>query len=103
MNDNDRLGREFPLPKELKIKNKITAILDLPKEIVLNLPLISVIGIEEFTIENYKGIIEYTEERMRISTSCGILKIEGKKLCLKQITAENIAITGTISKFEYLK
>jgi sporulation protein YqfC len=90
------------LPKKADIKKKITAMLDLPKEIILNLPLVSVIGHEEFTIENYKGIVEYTEEKMRIGTASGILRIEGKRLCLKQITAENITIVGVISKFEYL-
>jgi sporulation protein YqfC len=90
------------LPKKTDIKKKITAMLDLPKEIVLNLPMVSMIGFEEFTLENYKGIVEYTEEKMRISTASGILKLEGKKMCLKQITAENITITGRITKFEYL-
>lgn len=90
------------MPKGTKIKKKITAMLELPKEIVLDLPLVSMIGSEELSIENYKGIVEYTDDRLRISTSCGILKIEGRRLCLKQITAERISVTGSISKFEYL-
>ncbi len=84
------------------IKKTITSMFELPKEIVFNLPLINVIGNEEINIENYKGIIEYNLERVRINTSCGIIKIEGKKLLLKQITAENISVTGSISKFEYI-
>jgi sporulation protein YqfC len=85
-----------------KIKKTITSMLELPKEIVFNLPLITVIGNEEINIENYKGIIEYNLERIRINTSCGIIKIEGKKLSLKQITAENICVNGSISKLEYI-
>lgn len=85
-----------------RIKKTITSMFELPKEIVFNLPLINVIGNEEINIENYKGIIEYNLERVRINTSCGIIKIEGKKLLLKQITAENISVTGSISKFEYI-
>ena len=84
------------------IKKTITSMFELPKEIVFNLPLINVIGNEEINIENYKGIIEYNLERVRINTSCGIIKIEGKKLLLKQITSENISVTGSISKFEYI-
>lgn len=84
------------------IKRKITSMLELPKEIVFNLPLITIIGSEEITIENYKGIIEYNLERIRINTSCGILKIEGKKLALKQITSENISVYGLISNLQYI-
>ena len=88
--------------KRLDIKKKIVNMFELPKEIVFNLPLINIIGSEEINIENYKGVIEYNLERVRINTSCGVLKIEGKKLLLKQITAENISVNGLISKLEYI-
>lgn len=84
------------------LKSRLSDMLELPREIVLNLPLINIIGNEELTIENYKGVVEYAEERIRINTSRGIIKIEGKKLTLKQITAENISVSGVITKFEYL-
>ena len=86
----------------LDLKRVITGMLDLPKEITMNLPIISMVGNEELFIENYKGVIEYTDEKVRINTSCGILQIEGKKLFLKQITAENISLTGTITTMKYL-
>jgi len=85
-----------------KIRTKLTDMLELPKEVILNLPLISIIGSEEISIENYKGIVEYTSERIRINTSCGVLKIEGRNMILKQITSENMLIKGNILKFEYL-
>ena len=86
----------------LDLKRVITGMLDLPRELTMNLPIISMVGSEELFIENYKGVIEYTEEKVRINTSCGILKIEGKKIFLKQITAENISLTGKITALEYL-
>ncbi len=87
---------------EKKIKRTVTSLFELPKEVVLNLPLISLIGNDEMRIENYKGVIEYSEERVRIGTACGVLKVEGKKLFLKQITDENIVVSGVLSKFEFL-
>ena len=85
-----------------KIKKKLVNVLELPKEIIFNLPLINIIGNEEINIENYKGIIEYNPENIRINTACGVLKINGKKLSFKQITAENILINGMIIKLEYI-
>ena len=87
--------------KQDKVKREVTAALALPKEIVLNLPLITLYGNEELNLENYKGVVEYTGERIRISTSKGILKIEGRNLLLKQVTSENISVTGGIMRIEY--
>lgn len=95
------MKKNFKISKN-NIKKTITSMLELPKEVVFNLPLITVIGNEEINIENYKGVIEYNLERVRINTSCGVIKIQGKKLLLKQITTENISVAGVISKFEYI-
>lgn len=84
------------------LKRNMTKALELPKEVVLNLPLLSLVGREELTIENYKGIIEYSDGRIRINTNVGIIKIEGRSLFLQHITAENIVITGKLEKFEFL-
>lgn len=84
------------------IKKKLVNTLELPKEIIFNLPLITMVGNEEINIENYKGVIEYSPEKIRINTECGVLKINGEKLSFKQITAENIIVTGVIQTLEYL-
>ena len=84
------------------IKKKLVNTLELPKEIIFNLPLITIVGNEEINIENYKGVIEYSPEKIRINTECGVLKINGEKLSFKQITAENIIVTGVIQTLEYL-
>ncbi len=75
---------------------------ELPKEVVLNLPLISLTGHEELLIENYKGIIEYTDERLRVNTSAGVIRVEGRGLYLKLITSESMTINGNIMKIEFI-
>ena len=89
------------MKKGEKVKREITAALALPKEIVLNLPLISLYGNEELKLENYKGVVEYTDERVRIATSIGVLRIEGRALLLKQVTSEKISVNGVIVKIEF--
>ena len=87
----------------ISIKEQLTELLSLPKEIILNLPQIILTGNGEVNIENYKNIIEYTEVQIRINTNSGILLIAGHGLTLKQITAEYITVAGTIVKLEYLR
>jgi len=85
-----------------QIKDKITSALELPREVIMNLPLITLVGKEDMTIENYKGVLEYSEERVRISTTAGIVRIQGKKLILKHINSDSIAVVGNIMKLEFL-
>lgn len=83
-------------------RKNVTEALELPKEIMLNLPLISLVGREEVTIENYKGILEYGEETVRIGTAAGVLRLTGSGLCLKQLSAECMVVTGKIEALCFL-
>lgn len=80
--------------------NKIDKMLDLPKEIYSNIPKISILGFDEMVIENYKGILEYEEFFVRISTYIGIVNINGYNLKLENMTDEDIKVTGKIESFE---
>lgn len=94
------------MKKGINIKNYIQSRLinnlDLPSSIVMNLPLITIIGRSKINIENFKNILEYSNTKIRVSTSCGILKIEGNSLFLKEFSKEKIIIKGNILKFEFI-
>jgi sporulation protein YqfC len=84
-------------------KERFTEMLELPKEIVLDMPKLTKLGNGDLVIENYKGIIEYEENLIRVNTTSGIIKVTGSKLYIKEITSENIMIYGSISMLEFLK
>lgn len=83
-------------------KEHLTELLSLPKEILLNLPQIILVGRKEVSIENYKSIIEYSDTAIRINTSSGVLLIAGNGLTLKNMTTEYITVIGGITKLEFL-
>ena len=84
------------------IKSKLAAILELPQEVVFNLPIITQIGTDELNIENYKSLVEFSDVQIRVLTASGMLRIEGKKMLIKKLTNEKMQITGQINKYEYL-
>lgn len=86
----------------MDLRRGVSEALDLPKEIMLDLPLISLMGREEITIENHKGILTYGEESIRIGTKAGTLCIRGQDLGLKQLTTEVLVITGKVVALEFL-
>lgn len=87
--------------KSYKVKEKISEALELPKDITLDIPKITMIGTESVTIENHKGIIDYCENKISINTECGILVINGNKLTIKSIVQEEIIILGKLSSISF--
>jgi sporulation protein YqfC len=85
-----------------KLKEKVTELLELPKEVVLNIPKLIMIGNGELIIENYKGVIEYEDEKVRVNTNSGVIKIMGEKLIIREITSENIFLNGKIKSLEFI-
>jgi sporulation protein YqfC len=81
-----------------RLKRRITQALELPKDIMLDLPVITVTGDEELILANHRGLVEYAQGFVRLGTTRGAVKIFGSNLILKEITAENIRITGKIDK-----
>lgn len=77
--------------------------LELPKDLLLNLPRITLVGDIQLHIENHRGIIEYTKERIRISISMGELVIVGEGLVLRNIFPDEIAVEGKIKALNILE
>ena len=81
-------------------KNRMDKMLEIPKEVYSNIPKLSVTGFEEMVIENYKGILEYEEFFVWISTHIGIININGYNLNLETMTNDDIKVTGKIESIE---
>jgi len=84
------------------VKEKLAEKSGLPKEIILNYPKLVLVGEQELEIENYKGIVEYSDTLIRLNTFLYVLKIEGENLCINLVTADYISIRGKIKGIQML-
>ncbi|MCC5910341.1 MAG: sporulation protein YqfC [Clostridiaceae bacterium] len=89
------------MKKNQEIKKSLAEILELPKDIVLDIPKITMVGNLQLYIENHKGILEYSNTRIRINTKSGVLRVIGKNLLLKSIVVEEMVIVGEIHQVEF--
>lgn len=87
---------------ELRIKEKIVSACNIPPDIGLGYPIVSLIGNCAVIIENYRGIIEYDKETIRVQTKLGQIKVTGKALNIAYYTNEEMKIEGIIKCFEYI-
>ena len=81
-----------------KFKSAFVNVLQLPADVALNLPRITMIGNLQLNIENHKGIVEYTENKIRVLVTRGCLEIAGANLVLRNIHTDEIMVNGEINQ-----
>ncbi len=81
----------------------VSKFLEIPREVISNVPKITVTGFDEVLIENFKGILEYEDYFARISTNIGIININGFNLKLNQMTDDDILVSGKIESLDFEK
>ena len=88
------------MPKEerKKIRQKFQDAMEIPKELLKEYSRVTIIGAEDIWIENYKGILEYSEDLIRLSNN---ICIYGQNLSVEEITSEDILIIGKIKNIEF--
>ncbi|NLU10546.1 MAG: sporulation protein YqfC [Tepidanaerobacter acetatoxydans] len=82
------------------IRQKISDALDLPQDVILDVPKVILTGRIAAFIENHKGIIQYNSELVKINTSIGVVCIKGAGLLIKTIIADEITVEGKITAIE---
>ena len=84
-----------------KIKEGLVESLELPKDLVYGAVLVSITGRQGILIENYRGILEYTQNHISLQTKTCRLVIRGKNLHISYYTNEEMKITGWIDSVLY--
>ncbi|WP_411168644.1 sporulation protein YqfC [Clostridium sp. MB05] len=84
-----------------KSREVIAEKFDLPKDIVLNVPKITIIGNDEITIENHKGIILFERNIIRVNTKVKVINIEGENFEILYIGDSTITISGKFKSISY--
>ena len=80
---------------------KVGELLELPREVVSEVPKITITAFDEILIENFKGILEYEEFFIRINTYIGNVNINGFNLKLTQMNEDDILVKGKIESISF--
>ncbi|NLG86210.1 MAG: sporulation protein YqfC [Firmicutes bacterium] len=88
------------MQRGVRFGKKVAEFLEIPQDIVLDLSRITLVGNIEVTLENHRGIIEYSSDRLRLALPQGELIISGEELILVSLAQEEIVIRGRIKSLE---
>lgn len=80
---------------ELSIKKKLLS------EMITSEPRIEMTGNREIIIDGCKGVIEYTENNIRISLGESVMSISGDSLIIQSFDNDVVIITGQISDIDF--
>lgn len=79
-----------------KLFGSIIDSFEIPEEVVINIPIIHLLGNREIEVENFKAIMTYSDSLIKLSTNEGFVAVKGKNLEAKSMTSEVIKIKGHI-------
>jgi len=85
-----------------KMRRWITNQLDLPEDVMMDFPRITMVGQIHIYIENHKGLLSFSDKEIRILLSQGQLLIKGKAFVIKTILPEEILLEGKIEQVLFI-
>ena len=83
------------------LKTHIADVSGMPKDVIFGVPLVTAIGQSEICVENYRGILEYTDRLIRIQTKLGKIHIIGKGLQVEYYSNDEMKAIGHIEMIEF--
>lgn len=89
--------------KRDKVNHFMADFLEIPRDLVLNLPKLTIVGAREVLIENHRGIMEYQTDRIRINLARGYLEIAGSDLEIKAILPDEMSIMGSVRSITFVE
>ncbi|WP_147532402.1 sporulation protein YqfC [Bacillus marasmi] len=84
------------------IRNWVTKNMELPQDVMMDLPRITMVGQIHIYIENHRGLLTFTDREIRLLLKQGQLLVKGKAFVIKTILPEEILLEGKIDQVIYI-
>ncbi|MCR6096785.1 sporulation protein YqfC [Salipaludibacillus agaradhaerens] len=85
------------------LKKWMVNYMDLPADVIMDLPRLTMIGQLHVYIENHRGVVRFTNTELRLALKEGELVISGNQFIIKTILPEEILLEGIIEHVYYEK
>jgi sporulation protein YqfC len=70
--------------------------LEIPPEVLVNVPRIEVVGHLQFRVENHRGLEQYQPHRVVLRIPDGYLIVTGRELVIGWIDRNEVLVTGQV-------
>ncbi len=77
--------------------------MELPADVLMDLPRITLVGQIHIYIENHKGLLAFSDTEIRVLLKQGQMLVRGEGLVIKVILPEELVLEGKINQVLYLE
>lgn len=85
-----------------KLRRSLLQALDLPVEVDGSIPRLTIVGKFDLLLENHTGVLHCGKEQIRLTTSGGVVMVEGKALVLLELANGRAYVKGTIEGVKFV-
>ncbi|MDX8364187.1 sporulation protein YqfC [Cytobacillus sp. IB215665] len=85
-----------------QMRNWLTNKLELPADVTMDLPRITMIGQLHIYIENHRGLLSFSDDELRLLLKQGQLLVKGESFVIKMIQPEELLLEGKIEQVTYI-
>jgi sporulation protein YqfC len=86
-----------------RIRRLAAGVLDLPQDVVLEVPRITMIGHLQMYIENHRGVLHFSDKELRLLLTRGQLIVAGEQLVIRAILPEEVLLEGRVSNVKFVE
>lgn len=79
-----------------------TGVLDMPNDLMMEMPRITMIGQLQMYIENHRGVLWFSNQELRLLLTKGQLLVRGENLVIRAILPEEVLVEGTVSQVLFI-
>lgn len=85
-----------------KVRKLTSDLLDLPQDVALNVPRVTMVGSLQLYIENHQGVTHFSDNELRLKINEGEFKILGSGLKIRAIYTEEVLVEGDIQSISFV-
>lgn len=86
-----------------RLRHLTMGVLDLPQDVVLEVPRITMIGYTQMYIENHRGVLHFSDQELRLLLTNGQMIVSGEKLVIRAILPEEVLLEGKINGLKFVE
>ncbi|REJ27714.1 sporulation protein YqfC [Caldibacillus debilis] len=86
-----------------RLRKWIAKQLDLPEDVMMNLPRLTMVGQIHLYIENHRGLLSFSDSEIRVRLIRGQLLVKGSSLVIKAILPEELLLEGMIEHVIFIQ
>ena len=79
-----------------KLRRELSEFLELPLDVSMDLPKVTIVGDLGVLIQNHRGLITYAPDRIVVGVGKGQIAIAGKSLEIEEVSREDMIVRGSI-------